>query len=46
MCQRFNIHIPDKVALVMELVGEMKSPKKAPVRQKLYEGSKVAKYTP
>jgi hypothetical protein len=23
MCQKFNIHTPDKVALVMELVGEM-----------------------
>jgi hypothetical protein len=28
MCQKFNIHTPDKAALVMELVGEMKSPEK------------------
>ena len=31
MCQKFNIHTPDKAALVMELVGEMKSPEKVPV---------------
>jgi hypothetical protein len=28
VCQKFNIHTPDKAALVMELVGEMKSPEK------------------
>jgi hypothetical protein len=28
MCQRFTIHVPDKAALVIELVGEMKSPEK------------------
>jgi hypothetical protein len=28
MCRKFNIHTPDKAALVMELVGEMKSPEK------------------
>jgi hypothetical protein len=41
MCQKFNIHTPDKAASVMELVGEMKSPEKAPVRQKLLGGTKV-----
>ena len=42
MCQRFNIHTPDKAALVMELVGEMKSPEKVPVRRQLLGGgSKV-----
>ena len=38
MCQRFNIHTPDKAALVMELVGEMKSPEKVPVRRQLLGG--------
>jgi hypothetical protein len=32
MCQEFNIRTPDKAALVMELVGEMKLPEKIPVR--------------
>jgi hypothetical protein len=44
MCQKFNIHTPDKAALVMglELVGEMKSPEKMPVRRQLLGGgSKV-----
>jgi hypothetical protein len=41
MCQKFNIPMPDKAALVMELVGEMKSPEKAPVRQQLLGGTKV-----
>jgi hypothetical protein len=42
MCQKFNIHTPDKAALVMELVGEMKSPEKVSVkRQLLGKGSKV-----
>jgi hypothetical protein len=38
MCQKFNIHTPDKAALVMELVGEMKSPEKVPVRRQLLGG--------
>jgi hypothetical protein len=42
MCQKFNIHTPDKASLVMELVGEMKSPEKVPVRRQLLGGgSKV-----
>jgi hypothetical protein len=32
MCQQYNICMPNKAALVMELVGEMKLPEKAPVR--------------
>jgi hypothetical protein len=35
MCPKFNIRTPDKAALVMEPVREMKSPEKAPVRQQL-----------
>jgi hypothetical protein len=32
MCQKLNIRTtPDKAALVLELVGEMKSPEKVPV---------------
>jgi hypothetical protein len=38
MCQKFIIHTPDKAALVMELVGEMKVPVR---RQLLGGGSKV-----
>jgi hypothetical protein len=41
MCQKFNILTPNKGALVMELVGEMKSPEKAPVRRQLLGGTKV-----
>jgi hypothetical protein len=42
MCQKFNIRTPDKAALVMELVGEMKSPEMVPVRRQLLGGgSKV-----
>jgi hypothetical protein len=42
MCQKFNIRTPDKGALVMELVGEMKSPEMVPVRRQLLGGgSKV-----
>jgi hypothetical protein len=42
-CHKFNIHTPDKAALVMELVGgEMKSPEMVPVRRQLLGGgSKV-----
>jgi hypothetical protein len=32
MCQKFNIQTPDKAVLVMELVRDMKSPEKVPVR--------------
>jgi hypothetical protein len=42
MCQKFNmIPTPDKAALVMENVREMKSPEKAPVRRQLLGGSNV-----
>jgi hypothetical protein len=42
MCQNFEFHTPDKAALVTELVGEMKSPEKVPVRRQLLGGgSKV-----
>ncbi len=40
-CRKFNIRTLDKTAIVMELVGEMKSPEKAPVRQQLLGGSDV-----
>jgi hypothetical protein len=40
MCQKFNIRTPGKAALVMEIVGEMKSPEKAPVRRQLLGGNK------
>jgi hypothetical protein len=32
ICKKFNIHTPDKAVLAVELVGQMKSPEKAPVR--------------
>ncbi len=38
MCQKFNIRTPDKAALVMELVRDMKSPEKIPVRRQLLGG--------
>jgi hypothetical protein len=38
MCQKFNIHTPDKAALVMELVGEIILPEKVPVRRQLLGG--------
>jgi hypothetical protein len=41
MCQRFNIRTPDKPALVMELVRDMKSPEKVPVRRQLLGGPNV-----
>jgi hypothetical protein len=39
MCQKFNIRTPHKAALVIELVREMKSPEKAPVRRQLLRGN-------
>ena len=41
MCQKFNIQTPDKAALVMELVRDMKSPEKVPVRRQLLGGPNV-----
>ena len=41
MSRKFNIRTLDKAALVMERVGEIKSPEKAPVRRQLLGGSKV-----
>jgi hypothetical protein len=41
MCQKFNIRTPDKAALVMELVRDMKSPEKVPVRRQLLGGHNV-----
>jgi hypothetical protein len=41
MCQKFNIQTPDKAALVMELVRDMKSPENVPVRRQLLGGSNV-----
>jgi hypothetical protein len=42
MCQKVNIRRPDKAALlVMELVRDMKSPEKVPVRRQLLGGPNV-----
>jgi hypothetical protein len=41
MCQKFNIPTPDKAALVMKLVGEMKSPEKIQARPQLIRGMNV-----
>jgi hypothetical protein len=41
MCQKFNIQTPDKAALVMELVRDMKSPEKVPVRRQLLGGPNI-----
>jgi hypothetical protein len=41
MCHKFNIQTQDKAALVMELVRDMKSPEKVPVRRQLLGGPNV-----
>jgi hypothetical protein len=45
MCQKFNMRMPNKAELVMELFGEIKSLEKAPVRQQLLGGSNVTMHS-
>jgi hypothetical protein len=40
MCERLNIRTPDKATLALELVGEMKTPDRAPLMRYLITGSK------
>jgi hypothetical protein len=42
MCQKFCVRTPDKATLVMEIVGDMKTPEKAPIMRRLIDGSTVS----